>query len=308
MKRTISAFLAIIFTVIFAATMAVSCNRTDAVSTTAGNTADTSASIGTTAAPSTTVNPTTTLPTTSKDPASSTTARTGFVEPEGTPDPIAELDPIFTVPAKRPPNTLRNAEELRRRYPDYLYDYTVFNKYVGKWKVHNIVSEYIKRDDYDQLPIAYIIIQDLLKNPTQDALDYIKQCRENPDCGESELWLMNQYVNIIINRSVSEISYSSKNYSSYGSSPTDLLYLQMYGIEGYENLLKKQLKSVTTYYYDGELYTIYDLNDEKVVSAELLGEMVSKGMLEDYIRTMEKLERGIDVKKLVSAVKTRAGL
>ncbi len=56
-----------------------------------------------------------------------------------------------------------------------------------------------------------------------------------------------------------------------------------------ENEIKQKLKKITTYYYNGRVYTVYEL---VFVDDALFNEMIEKGGLEDYSVLVEKYANG----------------
>ena len=59
-----------------------------------------------------------------------------------------------------------------------------------------------------------------------------------------------------------------------------------------ENEIKQKLKQVTTYYYEGRLYTVYELME---ADADLFNEMIESGGLEEFAVSIEKYVQGNDL-------------
>ncbi|MBQ6043071.1 MAG: hypothetical protein IJL41_02890 [Clostridia bacterium] len=151
--------------------------------------------------------------------------------------------------------------DVERHYPDELCDIWIISKLRTKDVIDEWVeSVYLKQteDEMDQLPAIYQAIKGL-------------------DIGRDEFTRVN-----------AEWIAFNEEHGTGQSTYTDEQIEYMFG-DYDENEIKQKLKQVTTYYYEGRLYTAYEL---VCVDDALFNEMIEKGGLEDYSVLVEKYADG----------------
>ena len=146
---------------------------------------------------------------------------------------------------------------IHRHYPDELCDIYLLSK-IKTWDeieawVSNVYLEQAD-EEMDQLPAIYQAIKGL-------GIEREEFERANTD----------------------QIAYNAK-YGTRQSVYTDKQIEIMFG-ETDENVIKKELKSDSTFYYGGRVYTVFELSE---VDNALLRDMVEKGNLTQYLDVVER--------------------
>ena len=151
--------------------------------------------------------------------------------------------------------------DVERHYPDELCDIWI----VSKLRTKDVIDEWVEsvylkqtEDEMDQLPAIYQAIKGL-------------------NIGRDEFTRVN-----------AEWIAFNEEHGTGQSTYTDEQIEYMFG-DYDENEIKQKLKQVTTYYYEGRLYTAYEL---VCVDDALFNEMIEKGGLEDYSVLVEKYADG----------------
>ncbi len=160
--------------------------------------------------------------------------------------------------------TIHYVSDLDRHYPDELCDTWI----VSKLRTNDDINEwaesvYLKQteDEMDQLPAIYQAIKGL-------------------DIGRDEFTRVN-----------AEWIAFNEEHGTEQSTYTDEQIEYMFGVYD-ENEIKQKLKKVTTYYYNGRVYTVYELMK---ADADLFNEMIESGGLEEFAVSIEKYVQGNDL-------------